>query len=329
VANRVPDYVEYGSLATVPGPLRCEGVTQWCFPIEADPDRLDALCRKVFAEPTDGAIDLRPLGSHVILTLGRVEQIVSEQDPFTTMGWSPEGQSAIWIPVGRVRAHGEELLAEQLLMFTPYMWVDNPISLASGREMYGFAKAFGWLDLPVRGDDEAAFGLDVFGMDFGRDEAPSRRPLVRVARGERVHELADVAWSALLDVGRHFRHLVEGDRGRSVRFGLRFAEGLIHDVRIGGVRQVFLRQRSIENGRHAALQQVAEATYRVTTMRGAPLEHEYSVDLSPLDSHPLGVDLGLASQVTRYAFRTESQFVLETGSVAWDAAALTSGPSSA
>jgi len=51
------------------------------------------------------------------------------------------------------------------------------------------------------------------------------------------------------------------------------------------------------------------------------------VDLSPLDSHPLGAELGVASQVTRYAFRTESQFVLETGSVAWDAAAQTAGPS--
>ena len=56
-------------------------------------------------------------------------------------------------------------------------------------------------------------------------------------------------------------------------------------------------------------------------MRGAPLEHEYSVELSALDSHPLGKELGLsARQTARYAFRTKSEFVLETGSVVWDAA---------
>ncbi len=216
------DYVEYGSLATVPGPLRCEGVTQWCFPLEADRDRLESLCRRVFTEPTGGAIDIRPLGSHVILTLGRVARIVSEQSRFATMGYSPEGQSAIWIPVARVRADGETPVAGQMLMFTPYMWVDNPISLASGRDMYGFSTAFGWVDLPSQGDEETAFGLDVFGMDFGRDEPPARRPLVRVARGEHVHELTDVSWSALLDVGRHLRHLVEGHGRDSTHFGLSF-----------------------------------------------------------------------------------------------------------
>jgi hypothetical protein len=317
----VADYVEYGSLATVPGPLRCEDVTQWCFPLEADPQRLDALCRKVFAETTGGELDLRPLGSHVIFTVGRVGRIVSEQERFSSMGYSPEAQSAIWIPVGRVREDGEELVAEEILMFTPYMWVDNPISLASGREMYGFAKAFGWVELPAGGEAGASFGLDVFGMDFERDEAPSRRPLIRIERGERVHELAGVAWSALLDVGRHIRHLAAGDGRGSVHLGMRFAESLIDDMRAGGVRQVFLRQlRAVEDGRHAALQQVTEASYRVTKMRGAPLEHEYSLELSPLDSHPLGEELGLSRQLTRNAFRTESEFVLETGGVLWDGA---------
>ena len=133
------------------------------------------------------------------------------------------------------------------------------------------------------------------------------------------------AFSALHDVGRHLRELVHGEREREhpLHFGLRFAESLFHDVRAGGVRQVFLRQqRSVQDGREAALQQVTEVRYRVSSLRGAPLEHEYVVDLSPLDSHPLGAELGLASQLsTRYAYRTETQFVLEAGSVVWDAAA--------
>jgi hypothetical protein len=323
----MPEYVEYGSLATVPGPLRCEGVRQWCFPLEADPDRLDALCRKVFAEPTGGELDLRPLGTHVIFTLGRVDRIVSEPDPFDRMGWATEGQSAIWIPVGRVRQDGEHLLAEDVLMFTPYMWVDNPISLSSGREMYGFAKAFGWIELPDSGDEDQAFGLDVFGMNFDRDEDPSRRALLRVARGERVHELADIAWTALHDAGRHVRNIVSGGPAKRVGFGLRFADSVARDLLDGGVRQVFMRQaRAVGDGRQAALQQVTEARYRVTSMHGAPLEHEYSIDLSPLDSHPLGAELGLGGRMlTRSAFRTESTFVLEAGRIAWDSAVSTAG----
>ena len=271
----------------------------------------------MFAQPTSGAVDLRPIGAHVILTIGQVARIVSEQEPFATMGYSPEGQAAIWIPVGRVRADGERAQAEELLMFTPYMWVDNPISLASGREMYGFAKAFGWMTLPAGGEEES-FGLDVFGMDYGRDEPPSRRTLVSITRGERVHELTDVAWSALRDVGRHMRGLIEGQQGGAVRYGTRFMESLVRDVSAGGVRQVFLRQmRAVDDATRAALAQVTEVPYRVSSLRGAPLEHEYAVDIAALDSHPLGTELGLCSQLTRYAYRTESQFVLGRGSVLW------------
>jgi hypothetical protein len=299
----LPEYVEYGSLATVPGPLRCLGSTQWGFLAEADHERLEALCRRVFAEPTGGEIDLRPLGSHVLITLGRIERIVSEVAPFDRMGSSPEGQAAVWIPVVRDRS-----VAEELLMFTPYMWVDNPISLPSGREMYGFAKAFGWMELPDA--DSAPAGLDVFGMDFDRDETPSRRPLLRLEPGDRV-DLAELAWTGVLDLARHLRG--------SVQAGLRLAESIADDLRKGGVRQAFLYQmRSPEDGRRAALQQVTEVAYRVLRFSGRPLRNEYRLTVSPLDSHPLGAELGLHDQTIQYAFRTESDFVVEPGRVLWD-----------
>jgi hypothetical protein len=295
-----PEYVEYGSLATVPGPLRCLGSTQWGFLAQADRDRLDALCRRVFAEPSGGEVDLRPLGSHVLMTLGRIERIVSEVAPFDRMGSSPEGQAAVWVPLVR---------NDELLLFTPYMWVDNPISLASGREMYGFAKAFGWMELP--GSDPAPAGLEVFGMDYGRDQSPSRRPLLRLDPGDRV-DLAELAWTGLLDVARHLR--------RAVDTGLRLAESIVDDVRKDSVRQILLHQtRSPADGRRAALQQVTEVAYKVLRFHGRPLRYEYRLTVNPLDSHPLGAELGLADQTIRYGFRAESDFVVAPGRVLWDA----------
>lgn len=312
------EYVQYGSLASVPGPLRCQGVTQWCFPLKADPERLIDLCERVFAGPSSGGEDIRPLGSHVTLTLGRIERIVSEQAPFTSMGWASECQAAVWIPVGRVRVDGERPIAQELLMFTPFMWVDNPISLVSGREIYGFPKAMAWFDLPAPGAEDEVLGLEVFGMDYDCDEEARRRPLVRITRGPRVNELTDIAWSTLLHVGRHLRELAEGERRASVGLGWEFAEHIVENLRGGNVKQVFLRQvRAIEDGNLAALQQVTEASYHVTKVHGAPLGHEYNVELSALTSHPLATELGVSSQSTRYAFRTESEFVLESGTVTW------------
>lgn len=316
----MPDYVEYSSLATVPGPLTATGATEWAFALEADDDKLEALCQKVFAEPTGGKIDIRPLGHHVLLSLGRIKRLVSNLSPFDTMGWSPEAQVDIWIPAARVSRHGDELHAEEFLMFVPYIWIDNTISLPSGREMYGYPKAFGWALLPEEGADETTFGLDVFGMNYDRDEKPERRALIRIERGNHLPEKAGIEFSRLLDIGRYLRELVEDEHGEPVKEEWRLIGQLWEDARAHRLRQVFLKQiRAIEDGRKAALQQVTEATYRLLEMKGQALDYEYTCTVERLDSHPLGEELGLATQTTGMGFRSESAFMLETGRVLWDA----------
>ena len=55
-------------------------------------------------------------------------------------------------------------------------------------------------------------------------------------------------------------------------------------------------------------------------MSGHALFHEYTCTIEELDSHPLGEELGLATQTTRWAVRTRSNFTLEAGRVLWDSA---------
>jgi hypothetical protein len=316
------DYVEYSSLATVPGPLTAHGATEWGFALEADDAKLEALCQKVFAETTGGEIDIRPLGHHVLLTLGRIDRLVSDLPPFDSMGWSPEAQVDIWVPAARVERDGDDLVAVELLMFMPYIWIDNTISLPAGREMYGYPKAFGWAVLPEEGTEETTFGIDVFGMNFGGDESPSRRPLIRIERGDHQSNLAGISFSGLRDIGRHLRDLFESEPGESVRPGLKLGAQLIDDTFDRRLRQVFLKQiRAVEDGHKAALQQVTTANYRILDMSGDGLDHEYQCTIEELDSHPLGKELGLKSQTTHFGFRTEADFRLETGRVLWDAAA--------
>ena len=68
----------------------------------------------------------------------------------------------------------------------------------------------------------------------------------------------------------------------------------------------------------------------MNSLKGAPLEHEYTVEISELSSAPLVRELGLASQsTTRWAYRTETSFTLGTGSVLWDAPAPAPAPATA
>jgi hypothetical protein len=317
------DYVEYSTrVATVPGPLTAEGATEWGFGLEADPEKLGALCKRVFFEPTGGKIDIRPLGRHVLLTLGRIDKLVSDLHPFDTMGYSPESQIDIWIPAARVEKHGDHVVAEELLMFMPYIWIDNTISLPSGREMYGYPKAYGEAILPKEGEEETRFGVDVFGMNFGGADSPSMRKLIRIQRGKHLPELAGINFSSLIDIGHYLRELVEHSPGQAIWPGWELAEQVWDDARDHRLRQVFLKQvRSIEDGRKAALQQVTEAGYRILEMDGDGLDYEYECTIEKIDSHPLVDDLGLKNpQVTRWAFRTKADFTLETGRVLWDSA---------
>jgi hypothetical protein len=87
------------------------------------------------------------------------------------------------------------------------------------------------------------------------------------------------------------------------------------------VRHVFLKQiRDAERGELAALQQVVEASSRVTpeTLRWRRLRGAYELSVSRLASHPLDAELGLPThQVIKLAFAAEFGFRMEPGIVRW------------
>ena len=49
------------------------------------------------------------------------------------------------MPTVAQRFEAGRYVDEHLAIFMPYIWVDDPIAFASGREVYGFAKTQGWM----------------------------------------------------------------------------------------------------------------------------------------------------------------------------------------
>lgn len=318
-----PPYVEFGGLASAPGPLQCDGTTLYVFALEADGDKLAALCRRVFAAPTGGAVDFRPLGRHVIVTFGVVGAIRPVFEPWHSMGAVREPQVGFWIPVARVKGEDGDhphAVAQDFGMFCAAMMLDNPISLLSGREDYGYPKTMGWSTMPA-GDLAQPFTLEVFGMDYGAGDQPRRRPLLELtpAGGERSE--VDLAIGDVIGFGRWLKEvLFDGDDG--VELGLRFAAGFARDLHAHRVAQVFLKQvRATEDGRRADLQQVVVAPAVTKDVRARQLRHDYDLRLHHLDSHPLHEELGLADQRVTLAARLDFDFLIEAGRVLWSAGA--------
>jgi hypothetical protein len=166
-----PEYVEYGSLATAPGPLTCTGTRLWAFWVRSDPDRVRGVCEWGFAGTSGGRVKAMPLPlPYVALTFGEIDRIVAG-GAYAERGNVTERQVGIWVPVVVWMKSGRLPVPRWIGAFIPYMWLDNPLSVASGREQYGYPKAWGWATFPgegprglAEGEPSRTFTLDVYGL---------------------------------------------------------------------------------------------------------------------------------------------------------------------
>jgi uncharacterized protein with NAD-binding domain and iron-sulfur cluster len=142
----LPRYVEYGALATAPGPLMCERTRLYCFFLNADRARVQQLCDRVLKEPTGGALRYRvPRLAPVILSFGTIGGLRSLDPGHSGRGSAFEPEAAIWVPTIAQHLDRGAYVDDHLAIFMPYIWVDDPIAFAAGREVYGFAKTQGWM----------------------------------------------------------------------------------------------------------------------------------------------------------------------------------------
>jgi uncharacterized protein with NAD-binding domain and iron-sulfur cluster len=349
----MPRYVEYGALATAPGPLVCERARLYCFFLQADRARVQELCDRVLKQPTGGTLRYRvPRLPPVILTFGVIAGLRSLHPGHAGRGSASEPEAAVWVPTIAQRLEAGRYVDDHLAIFMPYIWVDDPIAFASGREVYGFAKTQGWMRrLPdPRADDPVGVGppdppaelaLDVYGAaEYGPGSELGRTRLItiepRPARrggglGGPPEPAAGVDFAGL---ARHFlaefepgaelvgptgarRSMLTHRVARTWTRATAFSELLSQQA----VRHVFLKQvRDAQRGELAVMQQVVEARSSVTpgSLRWRRLRGAYQLSISSLESHPLEDELGLEPEQTIHrAFAAEFGFRMEAGVVRW------------
>jgi hypothetical protein len=353
--QRTP-YVDYGALATAPGPLMCDRARLYCFLLRTDRARVQRLCDRVFKQPTGGALRYIVLRSApVILSFGTVAGLRSLHPAHSDRGSASEPEAAIWVPTIAQRYEAGRYVDEHLAIFMPYLWVDDPIAFASGREVYGFAKTQGWMHRlgDPRGpagsrppDPPESLVLDVYGVsDYGPASEMGRQRLITIRRrGARRGGPAPEADEELVEGGdlrslvAHFGSQLDPSFDIDVLQSARRHRGPLHG-KLGGavgarvatlaellsqqvVRHVFLKQfRDAEHGELAVLQQVVEARSSVSpqaSLRWRRLRGAYELSVNRLASHPLADELGLApEQTVRLAFAAEFGFRMEPGVVRW------------
>ncbi len=312
-----PKYVDYGSLMTPPAPFQSYDTKLWGFWAEGDEGRIKQLCDKMFTAPTAGAVRARPLSRFVMLTWGNIARVVPTTPPYDKRGGVHEPQVAVWIPVALRDPTSSH---DRFAMCIPFIWLDNPMSLADGRELFGYPKSWGWPRFPADGETPQRWKLDAFGLNYAPDALAARHHLLEVVRGDSQVEGVEDELASLADVARHAAGtLFDGTSELVADFGL--AESIVSDLLDDRLPNVFLKQfRSVEDGLSASLQQVVEADYEITRLSARPVLFEHHLTVHQLDSHPVIEELGLESQTLNIAYEVEMDFNVGGGRVLWDSA---------
>jgi uncharacterized protein with NAD-binding domain and iron-sulfur cluster len=322
-ASVMPDagarpFVEYGGMSTFPGKIELKNTTMWSMMLEADRTRLEDYCRRMFDEPSNGAVRVMPLCSKMFLTVsdfghGRFVDA-------SYMGWSRERELTFWIPAVRVREEDGRTVATHFDMVLPYLVLDNPAAIASGREIFGFFKQSGSILLPGdpgHGDDLA---IDLFATrKFGPDSEQRLQRFVTLSPVQGNRPAARVAVGSFEDGFKALHEHLAPSIGKW-NPSLDLASDLFSCLLKRQVPQLFLKQfRDVSDSRLACYQAITQAMGHVDRFTALPELLEFDMTIEHLDSSPVAEEFGIVPRQTVLAAKFEFDMSLDSGTVLWKA----------
>ncbi len=328
-------YVQRGGEVVWRHPITFEGVRLHGFVVEAHAANLARLLYRTFTEPSDGEVEVEPLGNWVLLAFMETETIRPSEAPDDRLGEASEAEAAIWVPV-------HDKVHNRRYWTLPYMFVAQSAATAAGRESYGFPKQSG--TITVDGTDpprSLCARVPTIGR-FGRGIGVAEEDVITVARPTFGHPPA-VQWADVSTVHRELiadsatagRATTGGGRLESlVATGLSAVQGssrafadapqvaalLLEGFLQGRLPLLLLKQfRSCEDPAVACYQSIVHVDLTIAESRGvALLPDDYTVDIADLDGEPLIADLGLAAtSQPRVGFTMNFDFDVQRGSVVW------------
>jgi uncharacterized protein with NAD-binding domain and iron-sulfur cluster len=325
-------------------PFSADRVRMYGFIFDADHGALTKLCDRFLNEPSGGAVDYRPLDffPYVIVTFTSLGRLTPQQGPYATMGWARETEATFWVPcaahVGGELDFSDDL--NPLRLFIPYVFVDHPLAVEQGREIYGFPKELARLEMPAPGprasltreQEPERMTCDVCGVDaFSPNVEWKQRRLLEIHRDRQ-------SWSHvwpqhLLGGLRDTMHdIAEHALSTLGAFASFTSKNLPHRLALPPIAKVVLLKQvyGCAQSNVPDYQAIVEAATTVTPgqFHGAGgLSGDYDMILEPMASHPVARQLGLRPrQRAKLGYWVDFAFTLEPGHEVWRrSAATTSG----
>ena len=304
----LPPYVDIPSTQTLPGPIAFTGLTMSAFLLPADPAVLRTLCKSLIDTPSGGQVSFTPMLPYVLMSFTQFPQGVFVDYP--ERGVASERELSFGIP-GLYAGAG----ATGFGLVMPFLFLDNPVAMMTGRENYGYFKQWGGISLP--GDTaDGGFAADVYGCAaFTASARWANQRMVTLQRPAppAAPQSLGLPWSGIEHAATFLRDKITAVAEADVDAFAPFLQGKL--------TQIFLKQfRDISDGSRACYQAVTLADYTVTRIVSVEPELHYDYAFEALESTPVAATLGIApSGRTGIGVKITMDMQLDTGRVLWQA----------
>jgi hypothetical protein len=307
-----PQYVETNGQQSWPPPIVFEKVNFHGFVLHGKRKLLQELIDRQLNQPCGGAMRFDVPSSHVLLYFADFPHCYFEV--MQKKGWSSQREAGIWVPL---LLYNGDARIPRLCIYSPYVFVDNPVALTAGREVFGFLKESGSIGLPGDPHNAGAFTLETIGAV--KYDSTTKIGPVRLLRLDSEGGIGGRPWANLRDAVARVGHALEFASVIAAPGGAT-QEGDSDPLFSLTPSMVFLKQfRAIGAGHDACYQAITEVVPKVSAFHGFELEHPAHFHLETLESHPLACDLGLADQTVRLAFNARFDMRFPAGRVLWEA----------
>lgn len=309
------EYVDReGELVFAP-PFKTDPVDFYGFILDADIDRLSAVCDKYLNAPLDRVCDNRrfvPAGGFVLVACIDIPKMYSSTKPYSDWGWFKEKEIGFWILV-------IDQDTKEMYWHMPYMWVDNPYAMAMGRELYGFPKGLGEIMLPGTPDKPDQFALNTLVLPvFSAQQEGVVERLVSIEKTSRTVNHGAIIENFDTLLSQLFKLMREEEEIGFAELVVNEWEDFLHKK----MPMVFLKEfRDAADPANACYQSIVETKPSARNVQNLRIfDKAFDITIFPCASHPIVSDLGLKLNknnklTSNISFHTNFEFEIGTGTV--------------
>ncbi len=312
----LPPYIPFGGDPELTGPVSSKNAAFYCFLLKGHLDKFQASLDRYLNTPAGGKVEYKAFSDRAILMFIPIQHALTNTKE---RGWV--GYTDVILAIPALKFEGG--LPVGLVVFSPYIFVDNILPLITGRDVYGFAKTLASVTLPADPQHVDLLTLDTMGIKtLGPESQNTTMRLFEVTRTgagdsttwENEHEAARYLRSLIFPEGSILDHLIEAVVAiLEVLFGKNALSS--HFVNLKQIRD-------IEDQSRAAYQAVTETQMALRVWHSGGLlglSGAYTFTLNDVPSTPIEADLGIGSQSVEVAWWIEADVEIATGTTIWEA----------